>query len=389
MNTHICRVCLIACSIILFASCGNNKRQFTVKGTISNADSTTLYLEKRGLTDIVVLDSIKLDQTGNYSFSEDALEYTEFFRLTLNRQNINFSVDSTETIIINADKNNFSTDYTVEGSPYSVQIKEVVLEHNKLSKNIKNLQQQLDDKKISGQDFFNAIDTLVSAYKKKTISFIEINPLSTASYYALFQKIDDYLIFDLNAAKDVQIFQSVGTTWNSFRPNSPRSKQLNDLTLMALVNLRAEREKQATLKKLEEQKPTEHKDFFKVTLPDVENKVQSTQSLLGKVVLLDFTSYLADFSVLHNVRLNKVYEKYKPSLEIYQVSFDPQKHDWQNAAVNLPWITVRDEKTTASELLNKFNISVLPTTFLIDRNGNIVKRLDINDDFGNEIAKIL
>lgn len=389
MNTHISRACLIACAIIFFASCGNDKKQFTVKGIISNADSTTLYLEKRGLSDITVLDSVKLDATGDYSFSQDALEYSEYFRLNLNKQSINFSVDSTETITINADKNTFTTDYTVEGSPSSIQIKEVVLEYNKLSRSIKDLQQQLTDKKISGQQFFNNIDTLVSAYKNKTKHFITENSLSTASYYALFQKIDGYLIFDLNNAKDVQIFQSVGTTWNSFRPNSPRSKQLNDFTLMALANLRSEREKEATLKKLEEQQPTEHKDFFMVSLPNVENKMVSTKSLIGKIVLLDFTSYLGEFSVLHNVRLNKAYEKYKSALEIYQVSFDPQKHDWQNAAVNLPWITVRDEKTNASELLSKFNLSALPTTFLIDRKGNVVKRLGINDDFEAEIAKIL
>jgi len=389
MNTHIGRAILVLGSIIFLISCGNEKKQFTIKGQISNADTLTLYLEKRGASDITLLDSARLGKGGDYIFEQEALGYSEFYRLRLNNRSINFSVDSTETIIIDADQKTFSTEYTVEGSPYSNQIKEVVLSHNKLVRNIKDLQNQAATKTITSQQFLTRIDSLVNTYKDQTKRFIVENHISTAAYYALFQKVDGYLIFDINNKKDLQLFQTIGTTWNSFRPESPRSIQLNDFTLAALANLKAERDRAATLKMLQEQEPIEHKDYFTVTLPNVENKSVSTTSLLGKPFLLDFTSYQAEFSVLHNMRLNKAYEKYNSKIGIYQVSFDQQKHSWQNAAVNLPWITVRDAQGQSSPLLAKFNLQALPTTFLIDQNGTVVKRLSISDDLELEIAKIL
>lgn len=389
MNTHITKTLFIIASIIFLFSCGNDKKQFTVKGTISNADTLTLYLEKRGHSEITTLDSVKLNKDGEYTFKQDALGYSEFYRLKLNNQSINFSIDSIETVTINADAKTFASGYTIEGSPNSSQIKEVVLTHSKLIQDIKNSQDQLTDKRITNQQFLHQIDTLISTYKDKTKRFIVENNLSTAAYYALFQQVDGFLIFDVNNKKDLQLFQTIGTTWNTFRPNSPRSTHLNDFTLKALANLRAEKDREATLRKLQEQQPVEHKDYFSVTLPNVENKMVSTSSLAGKVLLLDFTSYQSEFSVMHNVRLNKAYEKYKSKIEIYQVSFDQQKHAWQNAAVNLPWITVRDEQSAQSPLFAKFNLSALPTTFLIDKNGNVAKRLSISDDFEAEIAKIL
>lgn len=389
MNTHITKIFFIIASIIFLFSCGNDKKQFMVKGTISNADTLTLYLEKRGHSEITTLDSVKLDKDGEYTFKHDALGYSEFYRLKLNNQSINFSIDSTETITINADAKTFASKYRVEGSPSSSLIKEVVLTHSKLVQDIKNCQTQFADKKITNQQFLHEIDTLISTYKENTKRFIVENNMSTAAYYALFQQVDGFLIFDINNKKDLQLFQTIGTVWNTFRPDSPRSIHLNDFTLAALANLRAEKDREETLRKLQEQQPAEHKDYFKVTLPNVDNKMVSTSSFAGKVLLLDFTSYQGEFSVMHNIRLNKAYEKYKSKIEIYQVSFDQQKHAWQNAAVNLPWVTVRDEQSAQSPLFSKFNLTALPTTFLIDKNGEVAKRLSISDDFEAEIAKIL
>ena len=252
MSKHITRVFFVVGSIMLLLACSNNKKQFIVEGTISNADTLTLFLEKREHSSVTVLDSVKLNKDGNFTFKQDALGYSEFYRLRLNNQSINFSVDSTETISIDSNSKTFGSEYTVEGSPYSAQIKEVVLSYNKFASNMKGLQNQVAAKAITSQQFFGQIDSLVNDYKGKTKLFILNNHMSTAAYYALFQQIEGYLIFDINNRKDLQLFQTIGTTWNTFRPQSPRSVQLNDFTLAALANLKAEKEREATLKMLQE-----------------------------------------------------------------------------------------------------------------------------------------
>ena len=121
---------IIAINIV---ACKDSKPQFTIEGKISNADTTVLYLEKRGINSSETLDSIKLDEDGNFKFTQATPGYPEFYLLKLNGQTINLAIDSTETITIDASKETFAADYNVEGSESSSDVKEIVLTQNKLS----------------------------------------------------------------------------------------------------------------------------------------------------------------------------------------------------------------------------------------------------------------
>ena len=68
----------------------------------SGADGKMLYLEASGLEGIVPLDSIKLKGDGSFSFKQLRPESPEFYRLRVEDKVINFSVDSTETVSIQA-----------------------------------------------------------------------------------------------------------------------------------------------------------------------------------------------------------------------------------------------------------------------------------------------
>ena len=105
---------LILFTAVLFSACHHN--DFTVKGVISGAGGEILYLEANEIHRIQVLDSVKLKTSGEYEFHAKAPEYPEFYRLRLKNSYINFSIDSTETIIINAQEPGFTSNYKVEGS---------------------------------------------------------------------------------------------------------------------------------------------------------------------------------------------------------------------------------------------------------------------------------
>nr|WP_233552005.1 DUF4369 domain-containing protein [Parabacteroides sp. AF48-14] len=108
--------------MFLFSAC-NNSSEFTVKGVVSGADGQLMYLENVGISNVVTLDSIKLASGGKFKFTEKRPEYPDFYRLRLNNQKINFSIDSTETVSILADAGAFATSYSVEGSENSKAIK--------------------------------------------------------------------------------------------------------------------------------------------------------------------------------------------------------------------------------------------------------------------------
>lgn len=380
---------LAIASLVLFASCKDKKLQFTIEGKISNADTTILYLEKRSLTETTIIDSVKLDKDGNFKFTEANVGYPEFYLLKLNGQTINLAVDSTETITVNAPKETFALDYTVEGSSGSAKIKDIVLAQNKLSQTFSELKKKFESKEISQEEYITAVQNGVNEYKTKAKDLIYSDYKSLAAYFALFQKVDNYLIFDPYNKKDIAAFQAVATVWDTQYPTSPRTANLKNFTLSALAEIRKAASQEEAINRIATSEVTDHSTYYNITLPDRHNKNISLSSLKGKVVILDFTAYQTDFSPAHNILLNKAYENHKGNVEVYQVSFDTDVHAWQNSAVNIPWICVRDDKSLASDLLAKYNIQGFPTTFIINKKGEIVKRVLSTDDLSSEVQKLL
>jgi glutathione peroxidase-family protein len=370
-------------------SCGDKKPHFIIEGTISDADTTMLYLERRSLTETTIIDSTKLDKEGNFKFKEPSLEYAEFYLLKLNGQTINLAVDSIETITVKAPAKTFALDYSVEGSEASSKIKDVVIAQNKLTQSFADLKKKYDNKDISQEEYIDAFRKAIDEYKTQAKNLIFSDYNSLASYFALFQKVDGYLIFDPFDKKDIGAFQSVATVWDQYKSKSPRAAHLKSFTLSALSEIRQAANNEETIKKLAESGVVDNSTFYNISLPDIKNQDISLASLKGKVVILDFTAYQTDFSPAHNILINNVYSKYKGNLEVYQVSLDSDAHSWQNSAVNLPWICVRDNKSLNSDLIAKFNIQGLPTTFIVNKNGDIVKRLSPNDNLTAEVQKIM
>ncbi len=379
---------LVIVTITLF-SCNDKKNQFVIDGNIANADTTMLYLEKRTLTETTIIDSTKLDKDGAFKFSGSRLDYPEFYLLRMDGQTINLAVDSTETITVKAQKNTFATDYTIEGSNASTKIKDVLMSQDKLSKSFADLSKKYDNKDISQDEYTTLVLEAINEYKEKAKDLIYSDYKSPAAYFALFQKVDNYLIFDPYDKKDISVFQAVATVWDSQYPKSPRTANLKSFTLSALAEIRKANSDAAAFDKLVNTEKTENSVYYNITLPDMHNKEISLSSLKGKVVILDFTAYQTDFSPAHNILINKAYSKYKGNVEVYQVSLDSDVHVWQNSAVNLPWICVRDEKSLASGLLAKYNIQGLPTVFLVNKQGEIVKRVLSSEDLSTEVQKLL
>jgi hypothetical protein len=95
-------------------------------------------------------------------------------------------------------------------------------------------------------------------------------------------------------------------------------------------------------------------------------------------------------SPLHNQQLLKALEKYHTrGFMIYQISLDTDEHFWKNAAINLPWICVFDPQSVNSDIVKKYNIRELPAGFILDRKGNIVKRVENYADLEKDILPYL
>ena len=357
--------------MFFFSAC-NNSSDFIVKGVVAGADGQLMYLENVGISNVVTLDSIKLAPGGKFKFTEKRPEYPDFYRLRLNNQLINFAVDSTETISFVADAGTFATSYSVEGSENSKAIKAITLAQLDANQAISRLRKEYEDKMISDTTYRMKVLAAADAYKEVARKYIYSAPMSTAAYFALFQQIDGLLFFDLYDRKDVKAYGAVATSYNHTYPESPRSKHLYNLTLQSMKVLRAQRP--VDYSNVE----TKEISFLDIELPDVRGEgVKLSTVAPGKVVLINFTAYQTEWSPALNMALGELYTKYHDQeLEIYQVSLDSDFHFWRNGASNLPWVTVHDPQSVYSQVAGLYNVKQLPALFILDRKGNLVKRVE-------------
>jgi len=364
----------------------NKQADFTVKGTVDGGQDSIIYLGKRGLSSIDIIDSAKIGNNGQFELKGLPHENPDLYILRLNNQIINLSIDSTETVTVESSLKKFAADYNIEGSEESVKIKNILSLRNNLERSLNELEQKYNNNSITEESFLEQAIKDINEYKEKIKIIIISNLKSPAAYFALFQKINDVLILDPYDKNDSKMYTAVATSWDLHYKGSARAEHLKTFALSALKEIKSSELKSNLLDEITE---VDESSLFNIELPDINNKIIRLSSLKGKPVILDFLIYQTEDAPVHNIALNKIYEKYKPNIEIYQVSFDADLHFWQNASVNLPWISVRDNDPEGSNIIGKFNIQGFPTTFLLNSNGEIIKRITSANDLETELKKLL
>ena len=383
-RSFIIQLAFIIPIVGIFISC-SNKNNFTIKGFIKDGNEKILYFENISTSRVILLDSVKLKPNGLFKFKQKRPVAPEFYRLRLNNQLINFSIDSTEILSINSDTLRFAKDYTVEGSLESEHIKTLTLLQLKTNETFNQLQNQFRSQSISADEYKEKVNLCIDEYKNEAKNYIYSNPASASAYFALFQQINGLLIFDPYDKNDSKAYGAVANNWNLNYPNAPRTKHLVQLFTSALAIIRGEQSINLGTNTID------GKEYFDISLFSIDNKIYRLSEIgYNKVVLVDFIAYEMTESPLHNQQLLKVLEKYhNQGFTIYQVSLDTDIHFWKNAAINLPWICVLDPQSVNSEIVRKYNIRELPSGFILNRKGDIVKRVENYTDLEKDILPYL
>lgn len=369
----------------LLGACDN--RKFNVNGAVTEAEDSVLYFENMSLDGPVAVDSVRLDGKGEFSFSGKAPEAPEFYRLRIAGQIINLSIDSTETITVKASYPTMATGYTVEGSAECATIKELALKQIDLQTRAIAVQNSAF---LSFEQARDSIMGMVSAYKDDIKhNYIYKAPMRASSYFALFQTLGNILIFNPKESEDdVKAFAAVATSWDTYHPDAVRGKNLHNIAIEGMKNVRIMRSKTAS-RQIDASK-VNMSDIINISLTDNKGNLRSLTDLKGKVVMLDFHVFGAKESTARIMQLRDIYNKYHArGFEIYQVSLDGNEHFWKTQTAALPWISVRDPQGVESSNLMSYNVRSIPTFFLIDRNNAISKRDAQIKDLDAEIESLL
>lgn len=366
---------LILTALLVAASC-TKQSMATIEGAITEANEKTLYLDFLGVTKVNVCDSAKLDADGNFRFQVPVPECFDFYRLRIGKEVVYLSVDSTETLRVNAALPTMSVAYEVEGSEDNLMLKELVRKQGELQSNVLRVSRNAGPEiGIASQ----RIDTLVERYKKEVrMEYIYPDPGKPYAYFALFQRLNGVHIFDPTLTRDdIRCFAAVATNLDLFHPEAERTRNIKSIAIKGIKNTRPAQpiDLSALQDKIVET------SIIDIALPDIDGAIRRLTDLKGKVVMLDFTVYGHEQSAARVIILRELYKKYADEgFEIYQVSLDSNEHFWKTAADNIPWVCVRDNEAPYSQAANLYGVRELPTYFLINRANELVKRdVDVKD----------
>ncbi len=384
-------ITLLLFVLIVFTSCFN-RNKYVIEGQIENSAGTVLYLQKLIENDPITIDSFKLDSKGKFLFKGDKLTEPTFFVLKFNERNfITLLADSAEKIVVYAKSESLENSYELKNAIASSSIQLLNKKMTKLNSDLSSLtstyKQANGDNEQAAIEFQEAYAERINEYKANVAQFIMENPRSFASYYALFQKTQDGMpLMDVMDKSDHVYFATVATSLNLFYPKSLRAKQFYNYVLNA--------KKQMAREKIANQLMASATElsFPDINLPTINGEKIQLSSLKGKVILLSFWAAWDENSRAENRNLKRLYAKYKnKNFEIYQVSLDKSKVLWQSTveADQLPWIQVSDLQYTNSVAAKAYNISRLPSNYLISSSGDIIGKNLIGNRLAEKLEKVL
>jgi mRNA-degrading endonuclease HigB of HigAB toxin-antitoxin module len=344
------KIFIMMVALIALTACNGNK--FHISGNIEGASDSTLVLEQSSNGEWFIIDSVKVDKQGKFKISAEAPEVPSIYQLRLGNQSICFPIDSLDDLTLNAKLPNFNKDYDLSGSEHAIQVMKIDKEAMRFA---------------SGKG--SAAE--LQAWKDQLSRQIVADPSGIVAYYTINKYIDGKPLFDPMNDNDLRIIGAVANSFNSFRPNDPRTDYLVNLLL----------DGQRRRRSMSAATDTVYADvasIIDIKLQDYNGKEYALSKVTAsnRVVLLDFTAYGTEVSPQLNKLLHDIYQSYHSrGLEIYQVSLDQSNVTWREAAKNLPWITVFDPMSINSQTVGAYNVTGIPTTFII-RGGEIVERVE-------------
>lgn len=382
------RILFFLSLVLIIWSCKEQVDHFSVSGEIKNANGIKLYLEELQTNNVVVIDSVILNNEGVFSF-EGQSKVAKFYALRTSPTNyLTLIINPLDQIIINADGRNLTKTPEIIGSEESRAILEL---RTRLDKSV----QRLDSlgiyyKSVIGTaEQYKIRDSLASVSKsiidnhtEYTKEFIVENINSLASLMALYQQIAPRR-YVLNPTDHIEYFNLVDSSLMSKYPQSEAVKgfhiQLEEIK--AKTNIEINPETDIVIGSIAPE----------ITLPNPQGDTISLSMFKGKYVLIDFWASWCRPCRIENPHLVKCYQKYNSKgFEIFQVSLDKKRESWIEAIEKdqLSWTQVSDLKYWDSAPAKTYNIQGIPANFLIDKQGKIIAKNLRGDNLEAKLSEL-
>jgi thiol-disulfide isomerase/thioredoxin len=364
---------LLIFSLALFIAAGcSDKKSFRIEGRTESNKGKHISIYRVDVDTPVLIDSVKINSRGSFRMKVEATE-PDFYQLGFSGSDfVTLLALPGEKIKVTFEGKNLYENYTVNGSPGTSSImlldSALAATKTKIDSLRKEYEKIIDDPALKEKEeqMNKAFVKILKDQRMFNIDFILKHMRSFASIKAIYQRIDEttYVLYD---SRDLQMLKIVSDTLFHYYPNSKHVRALK-------ANFEKEYN-QLKINKITELTKNMPATRLDPSLLDLNGKRITLSSIKGKYILLTFWSASSSDCMTENLELKSLYQKYsKKGFEIYQVNLDTDAEIWKKAVKydELPWINVREDDPLNPQTAVLFNVKILPTNYLYDKEGNII-----------------
>ena len=345
-----------AAAMLALVSCGSNAR---IDGTVADAASSEVIVKLLNSNRYEVLDTVKTDASGRFSYKLDVAEgQPEFVYVFYKDRKI-------ASLLLEAgDKVSVASDtlgrYSVEGSEESVKLAEVEKAYAAALMEFEALARKMDA--ASDQAEFDQLakdmTQVYVAYYRDRVKYVMENSQSLTVIPVFYQTLGENLpLFYQNT--DAILFRNAADSLEAVYPDSKYVKALRKDAEIRFGYLELQ----------ERLLDAEEIGYPEIELPGLDGKMRKLSDMDSRVVIICFWSAAQAQQNMFNIEFFKpLYEQYhKKGLDIYQVSLDVDKTLWATTVKgqNLPWTNVCDSRGAQSPYVALYNLSAIPAAFII------------------------
>ena len=366
--------------VLTLSACSNQAR---IDGQFADRTSTPVYLEIVTPGRMAVVDSTTTNKKGEFRFRINIKDGDPtIFNVRTGDEFIPTIVAPGERISLSS-MGRLAENYQISGSTESESMQSVYTLLTVGAANLADLSKQYmesaDDQ--ARKDITTQYLKRYYEIKREHIGFVVRNASSLAGLYALYQRLPgDEVLF--NGESDIVYYRMVADSMSNTYPSSKYLAALNrDIaTFDKTMQLGSElAEKLAN--------PT---GFPPIKLPNLYGEKVALEEVVAenRATLVYFWRADLQNAASLNADLKTIYEEYhQQGFEVYQISLDTSKPNWVAAVQGqkLPWISLCDFQGAGCPAYTAYNVTSLPSTFLIDENGDLVGK----DLFGDALISKL
>ena len=344
------RLFALAAAFMLLASCSSDMAE--LRCTVEGVPGESLVLKQLNGTIPVVLDTVKTDANGGFTYklkiSSGAPEFVYVYR---------GDVRLVSLLLAEGDKAEVEADtlgnFSVSGSPESAILKEGDDAYKTFVTNLMALSDGSHTSAEIGKEYVR--------HYRESVRFVMSNSKSLAVIPVLYENVGGMPTF--GTVTDALVFRSVCDSLKSVYPDSKYVKALENETrrrenLFSINNSLGAASEIA---------------YPNLSLPSFDGTTADLDKIAGKQTLVYFWDCANAAQKMFNLDVLKdLYAEYHPrGLEIYAVCVNPDKASWGRIVKDqgLPWVNVNDGLGAASRSLILYNIQQVPACVLVSDSG--------------------